>query len=75
VGDPVDASENCTDTFAEGDAGENVKEAAGMDGDEGEDEDEEESPQAQITNAQNTKTDGASQARKGSARVAVMDAS
>jgi hypothetical protein len=61
VGDPVDASENCTETFAEGDAGENVKEAVGLDDEE--DDDEAESPQAETRNVPRMVTDAVSQAR------------
>jgi hypothetical protein len=73
VGDPVDASVNCTDTFAEGDAGERVKDAAGLD--DGEDEDEDESPQAEATSVASRMTKPARQAREGSACIVVMDAS
>jgi hypothetical protein len=75
VGDPVDASVNCTDTFAEGDAGEKVKEATGLDDGEEDDDDEDESPQAETTSVPSRMTNPASQARQGCVRLAVMDAS
>jgi hypothetical protein len=74
VGDPVDASENCTDTFVEGDAGENVKEAAGRD-DEEDDEDEDEFPQAAATSVPSVMTVAASQTRRGDVCVLVTGAS
>jgi hypothetical protein len=72
AGEPVEASVNCTDTLADGDAGENVKSAAGADGEDDEDEDEAESPQAKLAHVPSARTDAASQALKGSARVVVM---
>jgi hypothetical protein len=75
VGDSVDASENCTDTFAEGDAGENVKETAGRDDEEDDDEDEDASPQAETTSVPSMMTDAASQARRGDVCVLVTGAS
>jgi len=73
----VDASVNCTDTFADGDAGEKVNDAAGLDDgeDDDEEEDEDESPQAEATNAPSRMTTPARQAREGSVCTVVMDAS
>jgi hypothetical protein len=58
--------------LADGDAGENVKSAAGADGEDDDDEDEAESPQAKLAHVPSARTDAASQALKGSARVVVM---
>jgi hypothetical protein len=77
VGDPVDASVNCTDTFADGDAGEKVKDAAGLDDgdDEEEDEEEDESPHAAATSVPSRMTRPARQRREGRACMVIMDAS
>jgi hypothetical protein len=78
VGDPVDASVNCTDTFADGDAGEKLKDAVGLDDGEDDDEDDEEedeSPHAAARSVPNRMTKPARQAREGSVCIVVMDAS
>jgi hypothetical protein len=72
----VDASVNCTDTFAGGDAGEKVKDAAGLDdGEDDDEEDEDESPHAAATSVPSRMRKPARQAREGSVCVVVMDAS
>jgi hypothetical protein len=75
AGDPVDASVNCTDTFAAGDAGEKVKDAAGLEDGEDDDEEEDESPQAEATSVPSRMKKTARQAREGSVCKVVMDAS
>jgi hypothetical protein len=62
----MDASVNCTDTFADGDAGKKVNDAAGLDDGEDDDEEEDESPQAEATNAPSRMTRPARHAREGS---------
>jgi hypothetical protein len=65
VGFPVELSENCTDWFTSGDAGENVNAADGMDGADGVDEsgDEDVPPQAVNATAASTRA-GARMARR-----------
>jgi hypothetical protein len=74
AGDPVEASVNCTDTFADGE-GEKVKDAAGLDDGEDEEADEDESPHAAATSVPSRMTKPARQARKGRVCIVVMDAS
>ena len=73
----MDASVNCTDTFADGDAGEKVKDAAGLDDGEDDDEDEEEdeSPHAAAASVPSSMTKPARQVRDGRVCIVVMDAS
>jgi hypothetical protein len=63
--------------LAAGDAGENVKEATGLDDGEDDDDgdDEDESPQAETTSVPSRMTNPARQVREGSECIAVMDAS
>jgi hypothetical protein len=78
AGDPVETSVNCTDTFAEGDAGEKEKDAVGLDDGEDDDEDDEEedeSPHAAATSVPSRMAKPARQAREGSVCIVVMDAS
>ena len=78
VGDPVDASVNCTDTFAEGDEGEKVNEATGPDDGEDDDDDEDdedESPQAETASVPIMMMTAASPGRRGDLWVLVTGAS
>jgi hypothetical protein len=75
AGDPVDASVNCTETFAEGDEGEKVNEATGLDDEEDDDDDEDESPQAETASVPITMMTAASRGGRSDLCVRVTGAS